>query len=52
MKNKIKRNLRLNSVSIMNANESPVKLKRPDFLSTMGLKQIKSNDLYTTSNNE
>jgi hypothetical protein len=37
MKYKNKRNLRLNSVSIMNTKEGPVKQKRPDFLSTMGL---------------
>ena len=36
MKQKNKRNTRLNSVSIMNT-EGPVKQKRPDFLSTMGL---------------
>jgi hypothetical protein len=37
MKYKNKRNLRLNSVSIMNTKEDSVKQKRPDFLSTMGL---------------
>jgi len=52
MKYKNKRNLRLNSVSIMNTKEGPFKQKRPDFLSIMGLYQLKSNDFHTNTNNE